>query len=174
MGTRIARIYESLSTHQMSTGRAEQAADSLKRAIECYQMEDDKRYLGLISSLADLEASRNRYVEAERLFDSLLHSSEPAFAFRRSDFVLSRGLCLLAIACSDDSGTTPLADVQSLLSGEAESRQTELLAKLLQAFNNSDRDEWNRVVDDYARRSVIDGWRLQLLRQLPEQFNELR
>lgn len=178
-GTRVGRILETFSTYYIASQRTGEAIQALRRAIEAYQMEDDRRYLGLMASLGDLEASRGRYREANQLFAELMQSNEPAFSFRRSDFLLSRGVCLLAVACTaegDSNCSAAMTELQTLLDDDQSSRQSQLVANLLRAFNGSDREFWTAMVEEYSKQSVsLDGWRLQTLRRLAEEcLSELR
>lgn len=122
---------------------------------------------------ADLQALDSNYLEASNIYSKLIKNSvgNRLSQWSLKEYYLKKGLCQLAAADSV-AATRTLQEGQHEDPNFADSRESTLLANLIDAVNDNDTEKLSQVVFDFDKFSKLDKWKTTIMLKIKENISE--
>ncbi|KAI3630492.1 hypothetical protein MIR68_011927 [Amoeboaphelidium protococcarum] len=171
---RAARCYDTLSDMQMD--KPDQAILSLRKVVDCYQVDDDIRAVYARYKLVNAYATTSRYREALSEVDNLLKCPrfEEAYKFRINEIILCSCLCSLGVSRQ----FIDFIAMQKRLSEEFPafdaSREGQLCRDLIKAYDTSDSTQWTAVINAFFSLSPLSSterWKMDILKSQSDKLD---
>ncbi|KAG9285653.1 hypothetical protein G9A89_009293 [Geosiphon pyriformis] len=174
--TRAARVYEQLAVLYKKTNSEhrdlEKALAMHQKAADLFEEEGDGRHLYSLISQAELTAEIGHYEKAIRLLDTIAETAadDRVQSFKIKDYVFLQCICLIAL---DDWVRLErrFEELNQLYPSFADSRESTLIRKLVEAKNTYDLSAFVTSCRDYDQFTPLPPWQIEVLLKLALRSN---